>query len=135
MTNINYPYDGEDKIKDLLVGRKVVSVEQKGEKGYATLDNGTVLELQGNYGCGGCTSGWYQLDSLNRVDNVITAVEVTSFEKDSGEEVTEEWYDYPQVYKIFVYAENEKIEFATFEGDDGNGYYGTGFDIFVKGIE
>jgi hypothetical protein len=35
-------------------------------------------------------------------------------------------------------ADNEQINVATFEGSDGNGYYGTGFSITVlkpEGVE
>ena len=35
-------------------------------------------------------------------------------------------------YKIFVYAENKKIKLLQCDGDDGNGYYGTGYHIEVK---
>ena len=35
-------------------------------------------------------------------------------------------------YKIFVYAENKKIKIVQVDGDDGNGYYGTGYSIAVK---
>ena len=35
-------------------------------------------------------------------------------------------------YKIFVYAENKKIKIVQVDGDDGNGYYGTGYLISVK---
>lgn len=34
-------------------------------------------------------------------------------------------------YQIFVFADNRPINLATFEGDDGNGYYGTGFWVEV----
>ena len=35
-------------------------------------------------------------------------------------------------YKIFVYAEDKKIKAVQVDGDDGNGYYGTGYSIMVK---
>ena len=35
-------------------------------------------------------------------------------------------------YKIFVYAENQKLKLLQVDGDDGNGYYGTGYSIIVK---
>jgi hypothetical protein len=34
-------------------------------------------------------------------------------------------------YQIFVYADNEMINVATFTGSDGNGYYGSGFTFEV----
>ena len=30
-------------------------------------------------------------------------------------------------YKIFVLAQDQRFALAEFEGDDGSGYYGTGF--------
>lgn len=38
-------------------------------------------------------------------------------------------------YKIFVYAEDKKIKLLQVDGDDGNGYYGTGYEIVIKKIE
>lgn len=32
-------------------------------------------------------------------------------------------------YTLYVYAENKRIAAAVVEGDDGNGYYGTGYRI------
>jgi hypothetical protein len=35
------------------------------------------------------------------------------------------------VYRLFVYAANDRINVLSVEGDDGNGYYGTGFTLTV----
>lgn len=35
------------------------------------------------------------------------------------------------VYRIFVVADATEINIAEFIGDDGNGYYGTGFNLTV----
>ena len=63
--------------------------------------------------------------SLGEVDNIITNV---VFHNDPAA--------YPQEdkgeYSIFVFADNKKINLATFEGHDGNGYYGTGYYITVR---
>jgi hypothetical protein len=81
------------------------------------LDNGTLLTLAGNEGCGGCSEGWYDLEELNGCGNVITNVELVNHNE--------------EVFSIFVYANNEKINLATFTGSD-NGYYGVGYTIHVK---
>ena len=87
------------------------------------LDNGKVLEILANEGCGGCSAGWYSVTELNGCDNAITNVE---FDKETLDQYGE------MSYKIFVYAENEKIKLVQVDGDDGNGYYGTGYSITVK---
>ena len=35
-------------------------------------------------------------------------------------------------YRVFVLAQDERFELATFDGDDGSGYYGSGFWFTVK---
>ena len=108
------------KIRTLLVGHKVEKVADD----HLMLDNGTVLRLEGNEGGCSCGAGDYFLTELNGCDNVITNVEI---EADPGSDYTErEGY-----YRIFVFAENKQL-LAEFEGSDGNGYYGTGFNIAVR---
>lgn len=115
----------EDKMKELLLGRKVVRVETLDDQNAEiTLDNGIVIETVGNEGCGGCSNGWYYLEELNDCNNVITAVECVT---DSGEYGDD-------VYHIYVFAEDKKINLVQYGGGD-NGYYGTGYDVFVKGIK
>lgn len=117
-------YDFEEKMKELLLGRKVVKVEALDKQvAEITLDNGIVIETVGNEGCGGCSNGWYYLEELNDCNNVITNVECVV----EGDE-------YDDVYHIYVFAEDKKINLIQYEGGD-NGYYGTGYDVFVKGIK
>lgn len=117
-------------VRELLIGRKVVAV-QKHEgnpyyeaKSYITLDNGTVLEIEGNDGCGGCSEGHYEVAELNTVDNAIMSVE---FEQG---ETLGEWGEI-DAFRIFVYAENEQIKLLEVTGHD-NGYYGTGYYVTVR---
>ena len=114
-------YNEENEIKELLFGRKVV----KATDDELTLDNGIVLEVIANEGWGGCSAGWYSVTELNTVDNAITNVEFI-------EEEIGEGYDSETSYKIFVLAENKKIKLLQVDGDDGNGYYGTGYRINVR---
>ena len=113
--------EDKDAIKELLTGRRV---EKVGDD-TLRLDNGTVLTLGGHEGGCSCSAGDYDLVELNGVDNVITNVEFE--DSPSGDDEDGDGH-----YRIFVYAGNERINLATFEGSDGNGYYGTGYWIAVK---
>lgn len=111
-----------DAITVLLLGRRVEKVDDK----TLLLDTGVRLILQGNDGGCSCGSGDYALTELNGIDNVITNVELIN--NPDGD-------DHPDgegVYRIFVFAENERVNLATFEGTDGNGWYGTGYSIEVQ---
>lgn len=110
----------EKEIRELLVGRKV-----KVDGDNLILDNGIVLEVIANEGCGGCSSGWYSITKLNEVDNAITNVEF-----DCDGDVANEYDD--TSYKIFVFCEDTRIKLLQVDGSDGNGYYGTGYTIIVK---
>lgn len=117
-----YDENAKDEITALLVGRKVDKVNDD----TLLLDDGTLLRLVGHDGRCSCSAGCYDLTELNGCDNIITKVE---FEDDPGGD----GYDHRDgSYKIFVYAENQRINLATFEGTDGNGYYGTGYSITVS---
>ncbi|MEE3344436.1 MAG: hypothetical protein VZS44_10120 [Bacilli bacterium] len=117
--------DGEDidEIKKLLLYRKIVDVQLHNDDmtGTMVLDDGTTLKIVSNEGCGGCSNGWYYLEELNKCDNAITNVELV--------------YDvrgYDEVIQIFVYAEDTRIKIIDVYGDEGNGYYGRGFVIYVE---
>lgn len=113
----------EGDIRDLLVGNRVVRVDGD----TATLSDGTVIIFVGNNGGCSCGAGDYDLTELNTVDNVITDVKLENLP--SGDDYPEN--PEPGTYRIFVFAGNQKINLATFEGTDGNGYYGTGYIIFA----
>ena len=116
-------YDEEQAISELLMYRKIVKVE--GDTLY--LDNGIELQVLPNEGCDGCGNGWYGIEELNGCDNAITNVEFECERINPDAKWSEEYS-----YKIFVYAENKKIKIVQVDGDDGNGYYGTGYSILVK---
>lgn len=121
---IGLDQDDEKEIKELLIGRKV-----KVDGNKLLLDNGMILEVEANEGCGGCSSGWYSITKLNEVDNVITDVEFVCDGEVDGE--YGEWYN-DTSYKIFVFCEDTRINLLQVDGSDGNGYYGTGYTIKVK---
>lgn len=113
-----YEYD-ESEIKELLLYHKVEKVSED----TLLLDNGITLEIQGNEGWGGCGAGWYDLTELNGCDNAITNVEFDTESLDNYGGTS---------YKIFVFTEHKKLKLVQVDGDDGNGYYGTGYHITVK---
>lgn len=119
-------------LRAALIGRSVTAVQLGGElpspdryitaQGKVTLDDGTELLLGGNEGGCICGAGDYVLTQLNDMPiNGITNVEVVD------EHTGDDQWDMARTYRIFVLAQDQRFELATFEGDDGNGYYGTGF--------
>jgi hypothetical protein len=126
--------DNEQEIVDLLMGRKVTKVDDD----HLLLDDGTVIKAIGHDGGCACSAGCYDLSVLNGVDNIITRVEFDyrpagdgDYPKlgDHPDDPTDGWTGY---YRVFVYAENQQINLMQFDGSDGNGYYGTGFEILVR---
>ena len=108
----------EKEIEELLLGHKVTADNYD----KLILDNGVVLQIFPNIGCGGCESGNYYLQHISSVNNAITNVEfVEEFEDDC----------YYEHYKIFVIADGMTTELLDVYGTDGNGYYGTGYTIDV----
>lgn len=128
----------EDAITGLLMGRTVTKVD--GE--HLILDDGTTIKAIGHDGGCACSAGCYDLSVLNGVDNIITKVEYDyrpasdydgyeNGDAKSGhpDDPDDKWTGY---YRVFVYAENQKINLMQFDGSDGNGYYGTGFELLVR---
>lgn len=110
----------EAEIRALLEGRRIVSAEGA----TLTLDDGTIVRVVPNEGCGGCASGWYELKHLAAVDNIITAVNLHD-DPDSADPER-------HTYRLAVVADAVEINAAIVEGDDGNGYYGTGYGLLVE---
>lgn len=130
--------DSQDAITELLMGRTVTKVDDE----HLLLDDGTVIKAIGRDGGCACSAGCYDLTVLNGVDNIITRVSYdyapagdwTDYEtgpESSGhpDDPEDKWTGY---YRIFVFAEHQQINLMQFEGSDGNGYYGTGFEILVR---
>lgn len=113
--------ENQEEIKKLLIGN---SIKKIGED-ELLLSNGTILKIIPNFGCGGCSAGKYSITELNESDNVITDVEF------NYKQIEVEDWDFPYSYKIFVVSGNRNLLLQV-DGDDGNGYYGTGFQIEVK---
>lgn len=141
-----------ERLRELLVGKRVVKAEirdegpedeygyrDRGPTGFLTLDDRTVLRLWGNDGGCACSAGCYPLTSLNTVENAITNVQIEA--QPDGDDVAcptcgkDYCYDHENegYYRIFVFAQDERFPLASFEGSDGNGYYGTGWWLSVVG--
>lgn len=115
----------EKEIEELLLGHKVTADDYD----KLILDNGVVLQINPNIGCGGCESGNYYLEHISSVNNAITNVEfVNEHEDGEYDDFDAEYY---QHYKIFVIADGMTTELLDVYGTDGNGYYGTGYTIDV----
>ena len=100
-------------LREILIGQRIV----KAEGDVLTLSSGSTLTVEGNRGCGGCTSGRYEIDYIKSHDNIITDVRVSD--------------DGTHVVALYVYAEGIPggTPIISASGDVGNGYYGTGFTI------
>lgn len=108
----------EKEIEELLLGHKVTVDDYDN----LVLDNGVVLQINPNIGCGACEAGNYYLEHISSVNNAITNVEfVEEYDDDC----------YYEHYRIFVIADGMTTELLDVYGTDGNGYYGTGYTIDV----
>lgn len=116
---------GEEQLevlREVLVGRTVTKVADD----QLQLDDGRNLFITGNDGCGGCSSGWYEVTALNECP-INAIMDVQLVEEDDGTGSSRD-----TTYRLFVLAQDERIELVTAEGTDGNGWYGTGFWVNVR---
>lgn len=107
----------EDSIRETFVGRSIVSATQN----CLTLDDGTQVQLKGNNGSWGTADGNYWLDHVTAHPHIITGVALANIKNE----------DTARTYKLFVYSGATHTEVASFTGDDGNGWYGTGYTLKV----
>lgn len=143
-----------DRLRELLVGKSITSARLSDESpekytlgptGYLTLSDGTIVKVWGNDGGCACSAGCYPLAHLDACENVITNVEVEERPDGDGMEQPcrtcgemhcwKDDHDNEGHYRIFVIADAQRVNVASFEGSDGNGYYGTGFWLQVVGDE
>jgi hypothetical protein len=129
--------ENQAEIESLFMGHKVSKVD--GE--HLLLDNGTAIKAIGHDGGCACSAGCYDLSVLNGVDNIITRVEFDyrpagdgeypAFDEGDPDAPEDEWTGY---YRVFVFADDQRVNLMQFDGSDGNGYYGTGFEILVRDV-
>ena len=148
MTSTQEHMPDVDRLKELLLGKAIIDARitddwsDRGPVGYLTLSDGITLKVWGNDGGCACPAGCYPLTTLNRVENIITNVELD--ERRVGDDTPcqtcgktwgcyEDGHDnsYEGHFRIFVFAGDERVNVASFEGSDGNGYYGTGWWLDV----
>lgn len=150
MTTGTEEVPGVDRLRELLVGKSIVSALTVDEKDYEwsapepvgvlTLSDGTTLKVGGNVGGCSCGAGDYPLTTLNAPDGIITNVEVEERPDDDErcpecEAEGKTWADecpHRGWYRVYVVAEDKRLTLASFEGSDGNGYYGTGWWMRVE---
>ena len=114
----------------LLKGRYVTDITVSSDEASATitLDNGTTLELIGSWGCS-CGNGVTYIKHVfqrgGRNARIMNARVETTHD--------DERY-YETDYTIFVMIDGNptQLPLATMQGYDENGYYGTGFTIYVR---
>ena len=114
--------DEEQRIKELLMGRSIEKVSDD----HLVLDDGTVIKVVPNEGGCACSAGDYWLNSLQGHENIITRGELVN----EGPGTLQDYGE--QHYRLFVFTLDERTEVFDIEGDDGNGYYGTGFELLVR---
>ena len=109
-----------DKINEMFVGRKIVKADQKDSFTiHLTLDNGQVVQVQGNLGEVVPGEGWYHIASIAEA---LPGGRIRGVSSES-----DEWEEH---FTLFVMTEGDKMPLVEFEGSD-NGYYGTGFWLQV----
>lgn len=115
----------------VLQGRYVTEIDN--ELGIIALDDGTVLHVEGNEGCGWCRSGWYDLINVFKQGDSHARIMSAHVACDIDEENNDEGAVDPHIYTLFVMVDGnpEFLPLATIRGDDGAGGYGTGFRIFA----
>lgn len=129
MTNfVGENYDGwelADLLKEKLVGHRIAEITDE----KIVLDDGTVLSISPNEGCGGCSSGWAEFEvNFTKSINKEAAVMNVKYE-DSSTNKEKNYAD--DEFKIFIYLVNDElIEIDGCEGY-GNGCYGSGFWVTV----
>lgn len=114
----------------ILRGRYVTDIAIGDDEMSATitLDNGTVLDIHGSCGCS-CGNGLtYVREVFQRGDG---HARIMSARVDSSESADR--YDETN-YTIFVMIDGNptQLPLATMQGYDDSGYYGTGFDLYIR---
>ena len=113
----------KDRIRDLLMGKSVSKIAED----HLELSDGTVVKVLPNEGGCICSAGDYYLKALNESPNVITNVEFDYEPHGDHDRIYEDGW-----YRVFVVAFEERINLFNIEGNDGNGYYGTGYSLLVR---
>lgn len=121
----------------ILRGRYItdITLTSMDNDGYAlaatlTLDNGDVLTLEANEGCGGCANGWYHITRAYYRGNKTARIMNAHVEYSQDNNYADGW----EVYTIFVMIDGNQTQLplTILRGDDGPGAYGTGFTLTAR---
>lgn len=134
--------DHEERLRKALVGRRILKAEKfENENGTSArfhLDNDKVLEVHASDGGCACSAGDYWVDEIDTADGAVI-MNVESVEDPAGDDdyswngETSDLSTTREGYKLFVYAEGVgKRQLYSMAGDDGNGYYGTGYSVYIR---
>ena len=127
MTDDTIYLPSETDWERILVGHRITDVTHlSDDTATMTLDNGTRILVRGNEGCGGCSNGYYWVENIATVDNLIMAVRC-----DVEPHPENGMWDERYTYRVFVMTTNREIEALRVEGSDGNGYYGSGYYLTI----
>ena len=112
--------DDSEEFDRYLTGRYVTDMDMpKGESdGTMTLDDGTVLEFEGNKGCC-CGAGDFKIDQATKCGTPTARIMSAST---CGGGCS---------YSVFVMVEGQEYPLVEFEGDSSS-YYGYGFTCTVR---
>ena len=119
----------------ILRGRYVtdITLTDMDDDGYAptatiTLDNGTTLELIGSWGCS-CGNGVTYIKHVFQRGGRNARIMNTRVEATQNDE---RYYETDYTIFVMIDGNPSQLPLATMQGYDENGYYGTGFTIYVR---
>ena len=119
-----FNWDDENRAKNMLVGRKIVSIEKVDDyRADLVLDDGTKVAITGNMGrC--CSNGDVTIEKLyeGEVTGRIMGINVVDREIEyRANRIT-----------LFIMVEGSDLSLVEFAGDEGwASYYGYGFTVSV----
>nr|DAJ19047.1 MAG TPA: hypothetical protein [Siphoviridae sp. ctcOR4]DAO91815.1 MAG TPA: hypothetical protein [Caudoviricetes sp.] len=121
--------DDSEEFDRYLTGRYVTDMNMpKGEfDGTMTLDDGTVLEFEGNKGCC-CRAGNFTI--IQAFKRGTAKARIMSARTATSQVTVDDWED-DDLYTVFVMIEGEEYPLVEYQGYD-SGYYGYGFTCTVR---
>lgn len=130
--NTHFPGGDFDKIKEVVIGKQITSIEQKGPfKAVVTLDDGAILQLEGNEGvC--CESGDWPIRNL-LANMAKPKGRIMNAWIDNQIKEDEDFGEIRGPISLFIMAEGTEYPLVEFNGYD-NGFYGQGFYCRVTRI-
>ena len=121
--------DDSEEFNRYLTGRYVTDMHmpQGAFIGTMTLDDGTVLEFEGNKGCC-CCAGDFMISQAFK--HGTPNARIMSARTATRQVAIDEWED-NDLYTVFVMVEGQEYPLVEYQGLD-TGYYGYGFTCTVR---